>query len=243
MPYLQTTLSELLGELKGRWESQPFWADEEGRLYLNQALRFWNLLTGMWQTKVLILTPSPASPWIPLPGSLTYGTRVSFAGRPNLELTSIPELNRLHPRWRGETTASGGPVPSTPRRWAPVGMTQLAIWPADASGGNSLLVDGCASTPILTLPGDFVDLGDQDLNAITGLALYIASFKRGAMALQAAQPLFSDFMTAALKQNDRLRYSLYFRKILGLDKGRTGKPFITLWGQAQPPQPKPQGGG
>jgi len=235
MPYTQVTLADLLKELKGRWESQPFWTDEEGRLYLNQALRFWNLLTGLWQVKVPILTPFPASPWISLPGSLTYGTRISFQGLPNLELASIPELNRLHPHWRGETTISGAPAPSTPRRWAPVGLTSIAIWPADASGGNHLLVDGCASTPILTLPEDFADLGKQDVGAITGAALYFASFKRGAMGLQAAQPLFQDFLAAALKQNDRLRFSLYFRKALGLDKGRTGKPFLTLGLPTGPP--------
>jgi hypothetical protein len=159
---------------------------------------------------------------------LTYGTRVSFRTGPNLEFASIPELDRLHPQWRGETTTSGSPVPTAPRRWAPVGMTQIAIWPADSVGGNSLLVDGVANTPTLALLGDFVDMGKQDLNAITGFAVYIGAFKRGASSVAASKSLFDAFMQAALQQNDRLRFSTYFRKVLSLDKGRTGKPFLSL---------------
>jgi hypothetical protein len=107
-------------------------------------------------------------------------------------------------------------------------MTEIAIWPADAAGGNTLLIDGVANTPVLALPGDFADMGVQDLHAISGFAVYLGAFKRGASAILASKSLFDDFLQAALQQNDRLRYSLYFRKALGLDKGRTGKAFLNL---------------
>jgi len=243
MPYTQVTLSQLVQEVKNRWESQPFWTDAEAVVYLNQGLRFWNLLTGKWQKKELLLTPFPLSPYIDLPGSLTYGSRVTFGPGPCLEFASIPELDRLHPRWRGETTASGGAVPATPRRWAPLGLTRIALWPQDAIGGKQVLVDGCAATPILVNPGDFADMGSQDLNAITGMAVYLGSFKRGASAILAAKPLLNDFMQAALQQNDRLRFSAYFRKVLSLDKGRTGGAFQTLGLQSAAAASSQQQGG
>lgn len=229
MAFQRFTLADLQSDLKASWDSSPFWTDAEATRYINHALRFWNLLTGFWKETVLVTTPAPVSPYVSLPGSLTFGMQVVWGSTGKaLQLSGLFDLDMGRPRWEEETTASGGAVPTVPTLWCPSGMKELVIWPQDAATGLPLLIDGVAATPILVNPGDFIDIGDQDVGPILDFALHVAAFKRGRAAVSATALRLRSFLQAAQAQNSRLSYSSVFRKALGLDHTKGMKPIVNL---------------
>ena len=216
MAYTSTTRAVLRTRLQERYEAQPFWSTTEANDALNEALRQYNLYTGFWRGPTSVVTVA-LQPFLSVPSSLTYRTRVYVSGRV-LTRKSLIELYRGRRNWRSETTATGGTVPTTPREWAPVGLRQIVIWPMDTAGGTTLTIDGVVVTPVLTADGDFVDLGEEELHAILDEALWVlGGFKRPSEKAH-FQVRHQAFLKACLLKNDRLRASAYFREALGLDR-------------------------
>lgn len=221
MSYQSITLATLRARLQDRYTGDPFWSAQEATDALNEALRQFNLYTGYWRGPAAVVTTA-GSPFILVPGTLTYRTRVTRVG---LALTrkSIVEWYRTKRGWRTQTTASGSPVPSTIREWAPVGLSAIAIWPIDPAGGTALTIEAVRITPVLVLDADFLDLGNEELRLILGEALYVLSFKRPSI-LQELQPQHQQFLQGCLERNDQLRASAYYRKVLGLDQAQRETP-------------------
>jgi hypothetical protein len=225
MAYTTTTLADLQAFMVQRWDQVVFWTPEEARLALNETLREWNLLTGRWRTRVAAV-PTPPSPYLPLPSTMTYGMRVIT----NLDVPLIPssltEFDLGRPSWRFETTASGGDVPAVPTLWAPVSLTEIAVWPAFATSGpnNSFLIDGVLRTPVLVYPTDYVDLGEEIIDYVVDMALHVAAFKEAAARWRATRPFFDAFLQAAAEENSLLKQNQKFRRWAGLDRRRTLQP-------------------
>jgi hypothetical protein len=220
MPYAVTTLATLQALMVQRWDTVVFWTTEEARLALNEALREWNLLTGRWRTRVT-LTATGGVPEIALPSSMTYGMRVATASGWPLIPSSIAEFDLGRPSWRRETISSGGIVPGQPMIWAPVSLTQIAIWPALAvTTAAALSCDGVLATPILVNPTDTVDLGEEIIGVIVDFALHIAAFKEGAARWRATRPYFDTFLSAAAEKNALLKTHQAYRRFAGLDRTR-----------------------
>ena len=236
MAFQQTTLNELRYLLQTRYTGDAFWTVQDANDAINEALRYYNLFTGMWRGTVTTLTPLIPSPYITVPAALTSQTRVYQAGQV-LTRKSLVGWYRTRRNWRTETISSGGLVPTTIREWAPVGLFRIAIWPADDVGGQVLTIDGVRVTPILTTDASFVDLSDDALNAVQDEALWILSFKRPSLQ-QEFQQYHQAFLAAVAEKNDRLRASSYFRKALGLDQSqrlrahRASKTEETTYGGA-----------
>ena len=218
MAIVRITLATLSGQLLDRWERVPFWSSEEARLVLNEALRTWNMLTGMWKRPV-VLGLEIRDPWVPLPGAILQASRVSSLERP-LGYSTLFDLDFGRPGWESEHTRTGGDVPTVPRKWAPAGLTLLAIWPASAEGCTTITVDGVADTPQLVDDDDFVDLKDSELHALLGEALHIAAFKEGGTRWDGTSRYHREFLMAAADRNARLQSSTFFRRYLGGDLNR-----------------------
>ena len=224
MPHTAVTLATLRQDLQDRYEHQAFWSDEEARLFLNQALRWWNLFTGRWKRRELVATVA-AAPWVSLSATLVYPVTVRFQDGPALRRSSITDLSLAKPGWQGHTTTDGGIIPTVPKVWAPAGLDLLAIGPADAVGGLPLMVDNVRQTPVLVNNIDTVDLSEAEHHVLLGEALFIGAFKVGGQRLAATAAFHKAFLLAALDQNDRLRASTIFRKAAGLDTGRGERPI------------------
>ncbi len=224
MPHTAVTLATLRQDLQDRYEHQNFWTDEEARLFLNQALRWWNLFTGRWKKREIVNTVANV-PWVSLSSTLVYPVTIRFQDEPAMRRSSIADLSMAKVGWQGQTTADGGVIPTTPRLWAPAGLNLFAIWPADAVGGLPLLVDSVRQTPVLVNAIDTVDLTEAEHHALLGEALFIGAFKLGGQRLAATAAFHKAFLLAALDQNDRLRASTIFRKAAGLDTGRGERPI------------------
>lgn len=211
MPFTQTTLSALQSALDAKVDGTPFWTPDEATLALNDGLAFWNLLTGRWRTRLTHQTDGGID--VALPAPITFATRVTLAGRP-LSPTSIDSLDLGRPRWRQETTASGGDVPTVPTHWAALSLQHLQLWPADAAFPRALVIDGIAATPRLDAAGDTVDLGTQDLTRLLNYALHVLSLKKGGPWFAKTWGAFVAFVAAAAAENDRLTTSELYRQVL-----------------------------
>lgn len=217
MPYQQVTLAVFRARLEEKWESVPFWDDSDALLAINETLRIWNLLTATWKRKITFPTVLNQV-YYTVPSTLIYNLRMDVAGRP-LQSSSKFLLDNTNPRWQTQTTLTAG-APAYPRVFAAVGLNLFAIWPADGVGGQSFSVDGVRATPILNVDGDYIDVGEEDLGALLGMALHVAAFKEGGSRWKATFPHYKSFLGAAADKNDRLRASSLFRTLMGLDVGR-----------------------
>jgi len=215
MSYQSYTWATIRSRLKEKWESVPFWTDEDALVAFNEALKVWNLATGQWKRKVTLPTTA-GTVFYAVPSTLVYQLRMDFNGyvmRPG----SIHSLDKLLPRWQSDTTATGSGVPTRPAVFAPVGLNLFAVWPADAAGANSLSIGGVRAAPASAAEGDFSDCGEEGLSALLGMALHVAAFKEGGVRHQATARLYQQFLLAAYDKNARLRASTFFRKHMGLD--------------------------
>lgn len=230
MPYGTYSRPAIETLLQSRCESLPFWTASEGSDRFNETLRWWNILTGTWKTK--ILAPTVASQiYYSVPGGITFGFRVSWNSKPLLP-DSIFGLSYGRPQWRKETTASGGTVPTEPQVWAPVGLTRYAIWPADAVANNSLEADGVATTPVLTSASSTLDIDDSELGPLLDETIHLLAFKLGGPTLKSTQPGHFRFLLAAASKNSRLKACSWMRKELGLDRARHAKPISEVLDEA-----------
>ena len=223
MAFQQRTLADLKVTLTAQTDHARFWSDEEARLAINEALRDWNLLTGVWRRRVRYSTNAAATTYA-LGSTLTYGMAVRIDGLPLLP-TSIWDLDLGRPTWRNETVASGGGVPTVPTIWAPLSLQQIVIWPATVTTvPNALTVDGISATPVLVEDADFVDLSEAHLDLLLDYALHLLTFKQGGPIWLGTAPAFQAFLRAAAEENGRLKAHQAFRRAAGLDYRRGLQP-------------------
>lgn len=203
----QYTLTQIQSMVFARFENSPFWTQAEVTGYINESLKLWSCLTGYWKQRIVLRT-LPTLPYYSLAGFLTSGMRVEFNSTP-LAQGSITNWDKGYPRWEGR--------PSIPQEWAPIGISLIALRPADAVGYNSLVIDGLASAPTLALPTDFIDIGAEELNTLVNYCQYLGAFKEGGAEFDAAVLLYQSFLKAAAVKNEKLLASNLFRKAMGMD--------------------------
>ncbi len=216
MAYTATTWSDLRQDLQASYDGSPFWDNQEALDAVNEALLLFNLLTGTWRRTVTLPTIANQYEYV-LPATVLYRTRLTFNSLP-LSASSREEFNLGRPRWRTETTLSGGDVPTRPMLFAPISLQLIYIWPADAVGGGTLSVDGISNTPVLIEDGDTVDLGNEQMSTLLDFALHILTFKKAGSAFAATQPAFKAFLVAAAEKNSLIKTSTVYRRVMGLDR-------------------------
>lgn len=222
MAYQQVTLAQFRTSIQLRWESTPFWTDDDIKDAINEGLRIWNLLTGFWKIQVNVTTVANQV-WYATPATVLYPLQLYHANSP-MTRTSIDDLDYGKPNWEADTTASGTPVPTRPKMWAPKGLELIAIWPADAANNNTMQLNGIATTPTLSADGDFIDIGQEEQGILEGYALHAASLKVGGTIWKATFPFYRDFIEAAGTRNELLRAQSFYRELMGLDMSRFSNP-------------------
>jgi len=203
----QYTLAQVQTMVFARFENSPFWTPAEVTGYINEALRCWSCLTGYWKQRVVMQT-LPTLPYYSLAGFLTAGMRVEFNSTP-LAQGSLTNWDKGYPKWEGRL--------GIPLEWAPVGISLIALRPADAVGYNSLVIDGLSAAPQLVALDDTIDIGAEELNTLVNYCQYLGAFKEGGAEFDAAIPLYQSFLKAAAVKNEKLLSSSLFRKAMGID--------------------------
>jgi hypothetical protein len=193
------------------------WRTDEVNRLINEALRTWNALTGYWKVRVGPIATVANQVFYSLPGTIVNPGVAQWNGK-SLNFASLFEMDYSRRTWQSDTTTSGGEVPDEPKIWCPVGLTQFAIWPADAVAGNSLIFDGVATTPVMSADTDFIDIGSDELQSILDYVQHLAAFKEGGVEHENTGLLFKNFLKAAADRNGLLLANNAFRGWMGLDK-------------------------
>lgn len=185
------TLSQLEALAYGRVDNNTaLYGQAEVDAVINEAIRTLNLFTGFYQGSAQV-------PGFSVPGQRVYNTpspilfpvRVQFE-KVTLAPTSLHVLAKNHRDWAYHTTANYGPV----QDWARVGISQFVIHPADAAGGQAMLVTGVQETPLLVQPGDTMVLDDEFVEIIEEYCAHRLPLKVGGKIFTDASLLYQSFL-------------------------------------------------
>lgn len=211
MPYTRVTLAQLIARLGDRYETSPFWTDEDATDAINGALRIVNLLTGTWKQRVQLVTVAQQAIYA-LPAPLAVGARVTSGAQP-LEYTSFSDLRLTRPGWYREHEGSGGDVPTRTCVWCPWGRGGLVLWPAPSTVVH-LTIDGVITTPVLTWGGQPLDLDEGLIGPVVDLALGLTALRPGGTTVTEQTPRVAAALGALAEQDDRLRALAVFQAVL-----------------------------
>lgn len=208
MPYSVTSGLDVVTHLTGRvGGNSTFWNAQEKRDAFNEALSCWNCMTGEFTTSFSL--PVTGDTYYNVPRQIASVQRVSYNGA-GLMSTSIEALDMAQPGWQNDAAA-------TPREWAPVGLTIVAVHPAPTTG--TFLFEGIAETPHLLNDGDKMDAGDEFLDALLSYGHHYLSFKDGGAEFQASEAGMEKLIDAATGRNSRFIAVSTLMRIMGRDTG------------------------
>jgi len=224
MAYQRITLATLKQRLQEKvGNSTNFWIAPEGRDALNEAICYWQGLTGEWtEVRGLTLTGDPIQD---LPSQSVSLIRVSYVSSTNsfgpgtsMVMTSLSELDNGFPGWSITS--------DTPSMWAPVGITKIAIYPQASVG--YLRLESYKEAPTLFSDPDYIDIGDEELVRLLGYAQWYLSFKEGVKeAVENVEPVMKQMVMAAIVRNRRLNKSAFYRDYTGYQREEQQRPART----------------
>jgi hypothetical protein len=194
-----------------------YWKSDERTWSLNEGIRIWQLMTGVWSAQFSI--PVTSGHYYDVPTQIIFTRKVAWNGT-DLAKTSDVELDYGSPGWEG--------VNGAPEFWAPNGIAKVMISPAPTSG--TLTFTGLAEAPILTNPADFIDMGEEELSRMLGYAQHYLTVKEGSQELESTMGVWQKFIEGAAAKNRRLKATNFYRaaqgKMLGEHQGRavSGSP-------------------
>lgn len=215
MAYQRVTLATLKQRLQEKvGNTSIFWTSIEGRDAIDEAICYWQGLTGEWsETRNLSCDGSPI---LGLPSQSVSLFRVSYVSSINsfgpgspLVMTSLSELDNGYPGW---TAVTGTPV-----MWAPIGISKIAIYPKASVG--YLALESYKEAPVLLNDSDYIDIGDEEIVRLLGYAQWYLSYKEGVKeAVENVDPLLQGIVQAAILRNKRLLKSAFYRTFAGLQR-------------------------
>jgi len=197
MAYARCTLAELDKRLWERLDLHPYYTVQDRYDALRMALKIWQAATGVWRTSVSA-NAIIGDPYVPVPG-LAQVTGVRWNGVP-LTPTTIPELDFLAPNWRNEVAGVSG-RPATPKYWAPIGLTTVALWPTPPLS-QTITCLGLDLPPYPTPGAQLVtiDVADFWIDGLVDLAAWWATGK----ATPIEQSKFQGHFAAAVQAMARV---------------------------------------
>jgi len=243
MAHEHITLATLRTRLFERVDVSQHWVNAEALIKINDAIRFWNVLTGYWrksQTKII----QPASdPYNFLTGDMTWPLRMELlTGADRLvEKTSIAAMDMGIPGWEGQSLGDTG-LPDRITFWAPRSLQHFVVWPKPAvpPGGTAVTVifDGIAETPVLVADGDFLDLEDDVHDVILDYAAHLLQFKDGGPKFFSTAGTYQALIALAGDYNEQLRSTTIYKEAMTKDTDRDQRhrtrPFTPVPSAADP---------
>jgi hypothetical protein len=219
------TLAFLLQLLQARLQNSPFYSLIELREYINEAISNYQVATLKWKGRFSALTTAGQVFYdlTSLAGTLDKNgnpqilmpLRVAFNGEP-LDFCAIDDMdNGGLPSWQAQTTASPG-APNIPELWGTIGLNMAFIWPADAQGSQSLLIDAAVRAPVFAIDGsqdaNTIDLDSGAISQLLDMAQHLSQYKRGTAMVKATLPKLKAFMKVISTENAFLAAQGEFRQ-------------------------------
>lgn len=143
-----------------------------------------------------------------------------------LEIDSVQNLDDWKPSWQSE---SQGP----PQTLVTAGLNLIGISPASDATPRSIVITTVQNMPIPTDPGQYIQVGRGDYDAIIDQAQHIASFKMGGSEFMATLPLHERFLKQAGLYNSKLQELGQFQKDM-YDLGRMQDDSNPVYADSSP---------
>ena len=205
MTYQRITLAQLKARLTDRvGNNEVFWVGKEKQDAINEAICVWQALTGYW-TEEFVFTPPVSGNWQDTPSQVASIQSLRY-NNGEIPLTSLFELDFGSPGWEGTN--------GSPAEWSPAGLTLMILRPG-YSGSGTVTVRGIKEAPTLENAGDYIDIGDEELDKLLGYAHHILSFKEGNPEFEATQGQLQEFIAAAAFRNARFAKSAFYKNFMG----------------------------
>ena len=209
-----TTRVTLLGRIRERL-LLTFWSDTEINLFINEALRVWNMLTsistyGAGTSGVIIPINTIFFETTTDNEQIICYNRLATTAK-SLDFIRLRELDFLNPGW--QSAASG-----TVSTFTTVGLNTLIFSPAP-SAGVTLYRDVVYQFVVPTADGDTIVINSEDLNAIIDYVIFAVKLKEGGSETQEAQTNLQSFLKQAAIKNAALNNFSSYRRILGMPMG------------------------
>ncbi len=208
LSYSIVTLATLRARIRERLLA-TFWADAELNAYIAEAFRIWNTLTGYWRT-TYSQNIGQGDFWFNMneniPDHIALLRVYTTTG--NIKLVSLDELDAMSTTWQSSSTG-------TTIYAAVTGLNYIAASPAE-SGTTTLLFDIVKKAPIPTSDGDYIQIGEEDLEAILGYVYFVAKLKEGTSELKDSLYLLQKFLEGATKYNSKITSISSYRQLMGI---------------------------
>jgi len=211
MAYSTTTRLTLLGRCRERLLA-TFWSDTELNLYIVEALRIWNALTGTSFSGTDDPTVSIPSGTIFTDGStwtttLLYVQRVAIADA-TLDAVDLFELDNINPTWQSD--AAG-----TIQNYNISGLGHVTLYPKPTSTVD-VYPTMVLTAQVPAADGDYIQIGEHDIDAIIDYVAFVARLKEGGSETVEAGRLLQNFLKQAGSKNASLNKCSAYRRLLGL---------------------------
>lgn len=214
-----TLVSDLVTQLTQRvGQNTVFWTEQEKIDAINEAIMVWQLMTGNVTATFSATSPTTSgtsSGISDVPTQIDSILEVSISDTP-LTLISMEELDEGLPGW-GDPSGAGTPI-----YWAPLGITEFALYPPPDS---QLMVDLLGYQELSRLgAADAIPLQQEEINPILDYAHHYLTIKEGSVELQNTVANLARFGDAAGLRNGRFKMSAPYRYFMGLDKDEDERP-------------------
>jgi len=249
MPYQSITLGQFVTLLQGRMQNSAFWSGVEYRQIINESLSLLQICTLYFKSRFVSQTVAGLVFYdlTSMPGTLDLNgnplilmpLRVAFNGAP-LDFSAISDTDSAILGWQIQQTTTPG-APTTPQFWGTLGLGYLYLWPADAVGGNSLLIDAAVRAPAYATNGSddgkYVNIDSGMVTGILDYCQHVCQQKRGTQQLQSTMAKLKAFMRLLGKQNSLFEASAIFKASYALQQDRknrtasdfSGKPTVARY--------------
>lgn len=213
MPSYNTTTRGTLRQRVRERLLQNWWTDTELNLLINEALRMWGSFTGFYRQRSSVTFTSAQTDY-PVTGvdpNCYAVLRIDLTSGIHLDPVAIEELGQFNPTWYNDTATA-------PTGWVPLGLNHIALYPV-LTGSVTTTVDNLYFAPLPANDSVFIQVGEEDMDAIIDYIQFAANIKVGGDELQVALQLLNNFLQQCAKYNSRLLNSAIFRRVLGMPSG------------------------
>lgn len=228
MPYQNLNLSALTTLVQNRVQNLAFWSQQEITDSISEAIKLWQVGTGFWKSRIEVTTVAKRCIYDltaindqsgkPLVQTVLMPIRCCFNGA-SMHPTGWTDIDSTGRSWQTDLTGSAA-VPDTPILWGPMGLNLMFIWPADATGNNSLQLDVLQRAPVLVNSIDFLNLDSTEVPAFLSGVVHFLTFKRSGIAFKSTTKGFKEFLKAMALRNSHLQLVSSYRSYMGEDTSR-----------------------
>jgi len=116
-------------------------------------------------------------------------------------IQAVKSFDTFLPSWQNQAATK-------PTDLALASWNMLAVSPQPDNVGYSILLDVVRNAPLPAAPGDFIQVGREELDAVIDYVEHLASFKIGGNEFMETVPLYQNFQRVAALYNETLKAAI-----------------------------------